>query len=73
MLLPHNREIRRLISAGAIGTPCWAICGAALERYHKEEPERGDAGPRSTDPAWYFRRPESGPLYDMSVYAHSTG
>jgi predicted dehydrogenase len=69
MLWPHNREIRRLIRAGAIGTPCWAICGAALERYHEEEPERGDAGPGAIDPAWYFRRPGGGPLYDMSVYA----
>jgi predicted dehydrogenase len=70
MLWPHNREIRRLIETGAIGTPCWAICGAALERYHEEEPERGDGDVgRAIDPSWYFRRPGGGPLYDMTVYA----
>jgi predicted dehydrogenase len=70
MLWPHNQEIRRLILAGAIGTPCWAICGAALERYHEEEPERRDGtGASAIDPSWYFRRPGGGPLYDMTVYA----
>jgi predicted dehydrogenase len=70
MLWPHNQEIRSLIEAGAIGTPCWAICGAALERYHEQEPEReaGDGG-GAIDPSWYFRRPGGGPLYDMTVYA----
>jgi predicted dehydrogenase len=70
MLRPHNREIRRLIAEGAIGTVCWAICGAAFGTYHEQEPERtqvADAPP--IDPSWYFRRPGGGPLYDMTVYA----
>lgn len=66
MLRPHNREIRRLIADGAIGTLCWAICGAAFGRYHEDEPERAETG---IDPSWYFRRPGGGPLYDMTVYA----
>jgi predicted dehydrogenase len=70
MLRPHNQEIRRLIAGGAIGTPCWAICGAAFGRYHEEEPERaGTDGVPPIDPSWYFRRPGGGPLYDMTVYA----
>jgi predicted dehydrogenase len=70
MLRPHNQEIRRLIAGGAIGTPCWAICGAAFGRYHEEEPERaGTEGVPPIDPSWYFRRPGGGPLYDMTVYA----
>ena len=70
MLRPHNQEIRRLVAEGVIGTPCWAICGAAFGRYHEEEPERAgtDGGP-PIDPSWYFRRPGGGPLYDMTVYA----
>jgi predicted dehydrogenase len=66
MLRPHNAEIRRLIEAGAIGTVCWAICGAAFGTYHEDEPERRAA---DLDPSWYFRRPGGGPLYDMTVYA----
>ena len=66
MLRPHNQEIRRLIADGAIGTLCWAICGAAFGRYHEDEPERAETG---IDPSWYFRRPGGGPLYDMTVYA----
>jgi predicted dehydrogenase len=70
MLWPHNQEIRRLIAAGAIGRPTWAICGAALERYHEQEPEReSGVGGDTIDPSWYFRRPGGGPLYDMTVYA----
>jgi predicted dehydrogenase len=70
MLRPHNREIHRLIAEGAIGTPCWAICGAAFGRYHEEEPERTEADDLPPiDPSWYFRRPGGGPLYDMTVYA----
>src|SRR5215471_9989498 len=70
MLRPHNQEVRRLIQEGAIGTLCWAICGAAFGRYHEEEPERtGREGVPAIDPGWYFRRPGGGPLYDMTVYA----
>jgi len=70
MLRPHNREIRRLIAEGVLGTLCWAICGAAFGRYHEEEPERAGAdGAPAIDPSWYFRRPGGGPLYDMTVYA----
>jgi predicted dehydrogenase len=67
MLRPHNRDIRRRIEAGELGTLVWAICGAAFGRYHEEEPER--AGADAIDPGWYFRRPGGGPLYDMTVYA----
>jgi predicted dehydrogenase len=70
MLRPHNQEIHRLIREGAIGTPCWAICGAASGRYHEEEPERAEGEDALViDPAWYFRRPGGGPLFDMTVYA----
>jgi predicted dehydrogenase len=69
MLRPHNREIRRLISQGAIGTVCWAICGAGFGSYHEQEPERTQAGKEPIDPSWYFRKPGGGPLYDMTVYA----
>jgi predicted dehydrogenase len=67
MLRPHNQELKRRIEAGELGTPVWAICGAASGHYHEDEPER--AGTDAIDPSWYFRKPGGGPLYDMTVYA----
>jgi predicted dehydrogenase len=66
MLRPHNRRVKELVDAGAIGQVCWAACGAALGTYHENEPGRQDSG---IDPSWYFRVPGGGPLYDMTVYA----
>jgi predicted dehydrogenase len=70
-LRPQLRRIRELIAGGAIGRLAFAVCGCAFGAYHEqEEPERLDApGGVPIDPAWYFRRPGGGPLYDMTVYA----
>jgi len=69
MLRPGFREIRRLILDGALGTLTWAVTGAAFGRYHEEESVRhGDDLLSNINPAWYFRRPGGGPLYDMTVY-----
>lgn len=70
VLRPHVLRVRELITEGAIGTLCWAVCGAALGRYHEEESFRqGDDVLSNVDPSWYFRKPGGGPLYDMTVYA----
>ncbi len=70
MLRPHNQRIKQLIAEGAIGTLCWAACGAAFGRYHEEEPVRHGADPLTNiDPTWYYRKPGGGPLYDMTVYS----
>lgn len=70
MMRPHHRRIRELIQAGAIGTLCWAVCGAAFGTYHEEEDFRkGGDVLSNVDPSWYFRKPGGGPLYDMTVYA----
>ena len=70
-LRPQHRRVRELIAEGAIGTPCWAACGASFGRYHEEEAEfrLGDDPLTSVDPSWYFRKPGGGPLYDMTVYS----
>jgi predicted dehydrogenase len=69
-LRPQLRRTRELIDEGAIGELAWAICGGSFELYHETEPERLDApGGRPVDPAWYFRKPGGGPLYDITVYA----
>ena len=70
-LRPQHRRVRELIADGAIGTLCWAVCGAAFGRYHEEEAEfrAGDDPLTNVDPSWYFRKPGGGPLYDMTVYS----
>jgi predicted dehydrogenase len=70
VLFPQVGRTRELIEAGVIGRLTWALCGAAFGEYHEEETERRtglDGGP--IDPAWYFRSPGGGPVYDMTVYA----
>jgi len=70
VLRPQIQQIRRLIAEGAIGTLCWAACGAAFGTYHEKEGVRqGDDPLSNIDPSWYFRKPGGGPLYDMTVYS----
>src|SRR5215813_6985376 len=70
VLRPQHQRVRQLIAEGAIGTLCWAVCGAAFGRYHEEEEFRGGQDVLSNvDPSWYFRKPGGGPLYDMTVYS----
>ena len=70
MLRPHNQRVKQLIGEGAIGTLCWAVCGAAFGTYHEKESVRHGSDVLSNiDPSWYFRKPGGGPLYDMTVYA----
>ena len=69
MLRPLYQQIRHLISSGAVGTPIWAIAGAAFGQYHEQESVRqGHDILSNINPEWYFRSPGGGPLYDMTVY-----
>jgi predicted dehydrogenase len=69
VLRPHVPRTRELIESGAIGELSWALCGSAFGEYHEDEPERRAApGGAPIDPAWYFRKPGGGPMYDMTVY-----
>jgi predicted dehydrogenase len=73
MLRPLYRQIRRLILDGALGTLTWAVTGATFGTYHERESVRhGDDILSNINPAWYFRRPGGGPLYDMTVYGLHT-
>jgi predicted dehydrogenase len=70
ILLPQLRRTRELIEEGAIGELAWAICGGSFGIYHEEEPERvGAPGGEAINPAWYFRKPGGGPMYDITIYA----
>lgn len=70
MLRPQHKAIRELLLNNAIGTPTWAVTGAAAGTFHQDESSvRGGNDPLSNiSPAWYFRRPGGGPLYDMTTY-----
>jgi predicted dehydrogenase len=71
VLRPQVTRTRELIASRAIGDVSWAICGGAFERYHEsQEPERLQApGGLAINPAWYFRKPGGGPMYDITVYS----
>jgi predicted dehydrogenase len=70
ILRPQVTRTRELIEAGEIGQLSWALCGGAFGAYHEDEPERLDApGGAPINPAWYFRKPGGGPMYDITVYA----
>lgn len=73
MLRPIHQEIKRLIDEGAIGTLTWAATGSSFGRYHESESIRqGDDVLSNISPAWYYRKPGGGPLYDMTVYGLHT-
>jgi predicted dehydrogenase len=69
MLRPHLQRIRELIEDGAIGRLAWAATGAGFGTYHEKEGVRqGEDVLSNINPAWYWRKPGGGPLYDMTVY-----
>lgn len=69
MLRPHLRRIRHLLEDGALGRLAWAATGAGFGSYHEREGVRqGDDVLSNINPAWYWRKPGGGPLYDMTVY-----
>ena len=67
---PRLQRIKELVAEGALGRLTWAVTGSAFGRYHEQEDSvRGGDDPLTNiNPAWYFRRPGGGPLYDMTVY-----
>lgn len=70
LINPRLQAVRKLIQEGALGTLTWAVTGSSFGRYHEEETSvrQGDTPLSNINPAWYFRKPGGGPLYDMSVY-----
>ena len=70
LINPRLQRIKALIDEGALGRLTWAVTGSAFGRYHEQESSvrGGDHVLTNINPAWYFRRPGGGPLYDMTVY-----
>ena len=66
---PGLREVRKRIQNGDLGQIAWAVTGAAFGSYHEQEGLRQGADILTNiNPAWYWRKPGGGPLYDMTVY-----
>lgn len=70
LINPRLQVIRKLVHEGVLGRLTWAVTGASFGRYHEEEASvrGGDTPLTNINPAWYFRKPGGGPLYDMTVY-----
>jgi predicted dehydrogenase len=70
LIHPRLQRVKELVQEGALGRLTWAITGSAFGRYHEQEASvrLGDDPLTNINPAWYFRRPGGGPLYDMTVY-----
>ncbi len=66
---PHLRRIRRMVEDGSLGRLVWAATGAGFGVYHEKEGVRqGNDILSNINPAWYWRKPGGGPVYDMTVY-----
>jgi predicted dehydrogenase len=69
MLRPHLRRMKEMVDNGDLGRIAWASAGAAFGTYHEKEGVRqGEDVLSNVNPAWYWRKPGGGPLYDMTVY-----
>ncbi|MAF09426.1 oxidoreductase [Candidatus Poribacteria bacterium] len=67
-----TRRIKEILEAGDIGRVYFAEIGTAGSGHEHEGFRRGDDVLSNVDPAWYYRRPGGGPMYDMAVYALHT-
>ncbi len=73
MIRAKNKLIRKMIQNGDLGHLAWAATGAAFGDYHEQEGLRQGTDVLSNiNPAWYWRKPGGGPLYDMTVYGLHT-
>lgn len=73
MVQPQNQFIRKFLLDGGLGTVAWASIGAGFGNYHENEGVRkGDDLLSNVNPAWYWKKPGGGPMYDMTVYGMHT-
>jgi predicted dehydrogenase len=71
MINPVARRKRKLYLEGALGQLAWVITGTTMGdgSYHLNEDARtGNDVLSNVNPAWYFRKPGGGPIYDATVY-----
>ena len=63
------KRVREIIRSGEIGRLYWAETGTAAHGHEFESFRQENGVLTDVNPAWYYRRPGGGPLYDMTVYA----
>ncbi len=68
-LHPANTRVREIVQSGELGRIYWAEIGAAGGGHEHESFRKGDDVLANVNPAWYYKRPGGGPMYDMGVYA----
>jgi predicted dehydrogenase len=66
---PTARRVREIIQAGEIGRAYWALIGRGSAGHEFERFRAAEDVLANVNPAWYYRRPGGGPMYDMTVYA----
>lgn len=63
------KKVREIIDSGDIGRVYWSEVGASSGGHENEGFRQGDDVLSNVNPAWYYKRPGGGPMYDMCVYA----
>jgi predicted dehydrogenase len=66
------KRMREIVASGEIGRIYWAEVGASSEGHEYEGFRKPGDVLTDIRPAWYYRRPGGGPMYDMCVYALHT-
>jgi predicted dehydrogenase len=69
---PSVRRIKEIIASGEIGRVYWAEIGTSSNGHEFEGFRQADDILSNVNPAWYYKRPGGGPMYDMAVYALHT-
>ena len=66
---PRIKRVKEILTSGEIGRVYWAETGTAGGGHEHEAFRSGDDVLSNVNPAWYYKRPGGGPMYDMAVYA----
>ena len=73
IMFPHLQRIRRLVLEGKLGTLGYTFSSHAHfspKGWHFTEKTRQSGGVLGNiSPAWYFKKPAGGPMYDVTIYA----
>jgi len=67
-----TKMMKAFVDEGKIGHVYWAETGTAAGGHEFESFRTGDDVLSNVSPAWYYKRPGGGPMYDMTVYALHT-
>ena len=68
----RTKRIKEIVESGEIGKVYWAEIGTSFSGHEFEGFREADDILSNVNPAWYYKRPGGGPMYDMAVYALHT-